>query len=631
MDLYWLNKEDILNQVQQERSLCLNVVNNKRELFRERFKLLRNQNKVSNKVNINTSSWVIKTLMSISVADELSVTYQGRNFEDEEIAGNKENLAHFDFEEMDLLTMNIQKQFDRFFFWLSIRVFTSWDDNKKVPVPVLMNPLTWYADPYPKWFKGDDFRFHWFDLEISKADLKEENWYFNIDDIWTYPDEIDKNRDALMDTRFLQRQTDQTPNKRYSIHHHYTKFNNRWYLASVSDKWQNLIRLEELEAITDLEKKNPNMIPCPIILNYYEPERDNIYGANVMDKIEDKQRADSKLFNAQLYKAIEEAMGWVFLYDTNKIKNINKLAQPSLKRRFIWVNLNWWESINSALSEVPRDRLSVDVEQMRQMLKSEVSQSVNLDSVTQWIRSEQRITARESQTIQRNANINLVLQNTIDSIWEKAFWTYHDRMYRQYFQDTDEKIVRLSNGFWSSVVSFTKEDFITWLDIDVKIVNKSDIEAENEKQKLNIPTYEIIAQDPNIPTISKVFIRRKILKIQWVPQDEIKIMIPETYEEQIAKQEIKLLNRNMEIDENWIDPTEDQQTYLMVYNRALNTEAKKKIMKIRERIYNQQLKQKSTQTQSWWQPGMMNNQMVANSLSKQREGSDIASLQDITQ
>jgi hypothetical protein len=62
-------------------------------------------------------------------------------------------------------------------------------------------------------------------------------------------------------------------------------------------------------------------------------------------------------------------------------------------------------------------------------------------------------------------------------------------------------------------MNFKAVDFITTNDIDVDIMNKSDEDAKVAEEKLNIPNYQILLQDPTLEKISKVFINRHILRI----------------------------------------------------------------------------------------------------------------------
>jgi hypothetical protein len=75
-----------------------------------------------------------------------------------------------------------------------------------------------------------------------------------------------------------------------------------------------------------------------------------------------------------------------------------------------------------------------------------------------------------------------------------------------------------------------------------------------------------------------------------MPKPEIEFIYSETIEERNAKEQVGMLNNDIEIVD--IDPTEDQKTYLVIYERAIETDAKKKAVEQREAVYREQLKQK---------------------------------------
>ncbi len=645
LELYGLEKDKILAQVASEKKLSNDYFEWKREQFRERIKLINWQSKWKDKVNINIASAQINTLIAMSYQDELTVKFQWRSFEDYEVADNLENLARFDTDEMNMDWKNYQKEFDRLFFWVSIRIFDDFDSKRNVPIYSVQDPMTWYADPYPSWYTAQDFRFHWFETETTIQTLKNEStWqvqsagFHNVDDLKVaLSSEREKNLQYRNEANGVNFQKDNTPNAKVSLYNHYTIFNWEKYYAVCDSECKLLLKFIKLEAVNKEEKSDPSLTPFPIVLNYFRPTRDAPCWDSVMDYVEDKQRASSKLFNLQLIKATKEALGWDFVYDVNKIKNRSDLQTPTVKSRYIWVNLKHWERIENVLSEVPRERMTQDVEMMRNSLSREVQNSTWIDNIIQWIRWNKAITATESQTIQQNANLNLALNNKVNSWGEKAFWKLWYRSYREYFTWSAEKVVRLSNWFGSSIMTFKKVDFVTTNDIDIDIVNKSDEDAKVSEEKLNIPNYQMLLQDPELEKINRVFIKRHILRISGTPANLIKQMIPEWYEEKDAKTQVNILNHNIDIDD--YDVNTDQATYLAIYKRWVPTDAMKKAIKKRENIYMEQLKQKTVKKeQAWmveWMPQWWNsvqwaiNSWMANAQSQQRQADWSASVQDI--
>jgi len=623
MNLKWYSENDILSQIKQEKDFSKNYFEEKRDIFRDRIRLINWQDKGKDKVNINTAASIINTLIALNYQDELTVKFFPRWIEDYDITDTLESLAKFDFDEMWSDTKNYQKEFDRLFYWVSVRMFCWFKKKTNTPEYTVEDPLSWYADPNPKWFNAMDFRWHWFEKEVNKQMLKADWTYENVDNI-----NLDTSQDKFLDitkrneASRLNTQKDDTSNKNFTIYYHYTQIDWKYYLAVCDFNCSTLLKFEEI----DIKR-------YPITLNYFRPKTNDPFGDSVMDYVEDKQRADSKLFNLQVLKATQEALWWDFLYDTNRIKNRNDLEKATITKRFIWVNLNPWEQLWNVMMQVPRDKLNTDVEFMRQSIKREAQTSIWVDNIIQWVRWDKSITARESQTIQQNANLNLALNNKVNSWWEKDFWNVWYLYYKEYFGSSDKKIIRVNNWIMTSVVELKKTDFTTSKDLDIAILNKSDKKAEEEQDRLNIPNYQMLLQSPELSSYEKLLLNRHIMRISGTPLSLVKSVFSETAEEEQAKSDLVLLNSNEDI---WyIDPLEDQKTYLIIYKNWLDTKQMRIARTERERIYREQLrmKRKLIQQQGWEQQPKWIwwalNQSLANSLSQQREWTNAISLQDM--
>jgi hypothetical protein len=72
-------------------------------------------------------------------------------------------------------------------------------------------------------------------------------------------------------------------------------------------KFSTIFKREKLKPVTREEKLDPMLVPRPIMLNYYDPQRNNPLGGSICDKLEDKQNAKSILFNLNVIKARKES------------------------------------------------------------------------------------------------------------------------------------------------------------------------------------------------------------------------------------------------------------------------------------------------------------------------------------
>ncbi len=621
MELFWFTEKELLSRAKQEFELTRDTVDTKRELFKERRELISNLNKSDDKININIAWSQIMTLIALSYQDELTVQYKWWWFEDEEVAENKQILAKNNYRKMWLHVQNYQRQFDRLFYWLSIRTLDTFDDTLDIPVSTLISPLNWYWDINPKWFRGRDFRFHWVERKFSYEEVMNNDnfiWAWKID--LSQSDESKDVDRAMQEPRLLVNQLDETPNKIINIYYHYTNIDWIWYLI-VTDEW--FTKVLQMDRYI---KANWESI-CPVIINYYSPIEWDIYWESVIDKVWDKQKASSKLFNLQLFKAIREAMWWDFVYNKDSIWNKGIFNKATIKTRYIPATLKAGQRLEDVVREVPTSRLSIDVQNMRELVNREVTTSTWIDSVIQWVRWDKSITKWESQTIQQNANLNLALWNTVDSWGESDFWHFHDYMYERYFDEWKEKVERMQVWIGSKTVTLSKVDFITNAYIDIVIINKSQENAKNEAEKQNLPFYLQLIQDPTLSRYKKLLLQRKVARISWMPYDEIMMYFSDPIEQK-AKEDLQLLNANEPIDMDLIDMDEDQEVYLLIYRRWRETQALKKMRLARERVYKKQQMSRIQPQQENPVANQMNNQLVSNTLSKDRQW-QAPSIQDI--
>jgi hypothetical protein len=98
------------------------------------------------------------------------------------------------------------------------------------------------------------------------------------------------------------------------------------------------LRIKEIEPIFKEEKESPSLVKRPIIVNYYQPQRNDPFGTSICDILEDKEKAKTLLFNLELVKARKEAFGGDYLVNERVIKNPELLSKPTIDSKYISVD-----------------------------------------------------------------------------------------------------------------------------------------------------------------------------------------------------------------------------------------------------------------------------------------------------
>lgn len=578
-----MSESEIITQVQQERQLWVNFVDQKRQLFLERLQLYTNiadQGGKSDKVYVRAIRSTILTLMSLYYSDEITVNFAGRQLGDDELADNYNNLAEFDYEEMGMDKLTYDVQWNRLFYWVGIRVFDHWDEVRNVPVYRSIDPISWIPDPLGY---IDNYRFHWFELEVNDSDLT-DNIYFNVDKILPSESEREQRRREETDqARQLNGWSPQTEAQPiYWIYNHYTTIKGKKYLVTLANGNTLLIRFEEIKPVYEEEKQNPALIRYPVIINHYEPFKGDPFGISICDLLEDKQKIEQLFLNLNRIKAEHEAWGDTFLVDTSAIKNLNDLRQHTQWPKYVRADLT---KNPNPIKEVQRGTIKQDAMNMSNIIKAQWASDIWLDERSVGWTPDRGITATENQRVQRNQNIKLVLNNKINQWGEKDFWRDWLREYYEFFPFKGEKNIMLQNSFGNVIQSIKRKDIDTWANIDVKIINKSEEEAMKEQEKAGLLVVaDLVLQDPTSPTISKTFAKRSIAKAQGLSKDKVSVLFPPSIEEMTARMDLELLNRDMEVNEIE-DLAEDHMTYIIVYGKWMDTNSRDGAIQARKEAF----------------------------------------------
>lgn len=77
-----INYEEAICQIKEEVRIAKDYVKEKRETFRERFKLYNNQRKQKDKVGDTSIFNVMTTMLAVYYSDEMNVSFEGREIGD---------------------------------------------------------------------------------------------------------------------------------------------------------------------------------------------------------------------------------------------------------------------------------------------------------------------------------------------------------------------------------------------------------------------------------------------------------------------------------------------------------------------------------------------------------------------
>lgn len=151
--------EQVLNKVQSEYIVSKRYMDPiKRKIAENRKIYIDPKRDDEEKLRINLAFSNIRTLMALSVTDELSISYIGKTTSDFKKAANWNKLAQDFFRSVLMTLVNIESKEDRFVAGVSIRCLDRDGDDI---MAYAVDPLCWLPDPRGA-FHTERFRWHAF-------------------------------------------------------------------------------------------------------------------------------------------------------------------------------------------------------------------------------------------------------------------------------------------------------------------------------------------------------------------------------------------------------------------------------------------------------------------------------------
>lgn len=563
---------ELIRKVHNEYDEGLNYVNQRRQEFRDRLAMYNNQKKNKDLVGITTMYTLIRTLLGVFYSDEVTVQFKSRRFEDSEHVENLNALAAFDFDEMNLGVKNYFNQWDRLFYGVGIRIFEDFNMTTLTPSVRTISPLNWHPDPLGSPESG--FRYHGFEFVVNKNELKEDAGYDmkKVSKLETThaADEPMQNLRAEKDAQGLASGALDllTGKDTITVYHHFTEYKGERYLITTDASKTLVLRAIKLPVYTEEERKDPLLVPYPVILNHYSPQRSVPFGTNVPDLVEDKQRMISVVVNLML----KEAKGHLYpmgIYDARKIKNKRDLDFGFNKN--IPVRLNQGESLENVYKPLVRDTVDNTAWNVKSLLEQESRIATNADQLQSGVLGDKQRTLGEVQQVQANANVGYLLQSKVNAWGERDFHKYWYREYRGNFPKAGKKFIRLSRPDGSEYMELGYKDFITVEDPDVDIISKLEDEKRRERESLEfLQSLPLVLQDPTMSQAARLQAKRLYYMKKGYKKSEIDMIIPQNADEYDAHNENKLLDMNTPVN---IDANDDHQSHITIHMRAQNTQA----------------------------------------------------------
>lgn len=613
----------VAHKAKMEYDMSYPFIKTKRDFFRENYKLLLNQGK-ENKIYERLMFRMVDMMCALSHKFRPSVTFQARSEEDQQYIKMQELVKEFDYDEMGMWIKNYWMQWYKYVFWVGIQVRDSFNKFTSTPQYKVMNPMSWIPDV--AFDVNSGFRYHWFELETTIEELQYAKDFYNIEalkDMKQLQAERSSEQQLTFQSQVSQRKLQEVtsmPEWVYSVYQHFTIYEGNKYEIRLGNDRTQVIYCRWIKPVLQEEKDDPSKVWFGVNVRHYRPLAWDPYGVSfAFDLLLDKQKQIQVFHNLNLIKAKESALWAKYLFDSEIVTSENMAVLQKAFETPVYIPVPWMSKMNvDAVRELPKWNITQQAFEFPNVLDNIVVQDTGMDERTMWVSAWPQITRAESERVQTNANIRLLLGANFDLEAEKEF--YRTLRYREYVENrryVKKKFVELTNGVQVLPLYLDAKDFLTTQDPRMKASSTVDAQEQKEKKRLSfMAVFNTLYQ-----WATSEFGKKKLMKIMAdlhdVDKEVIDVVFNQSGAEMQAMADLDMINKG-EVPKVWsID--EDHDTFIDIYNSSPNTETKLKAILMRQmaKIAKEEMMQAQWQQQQAPVSQGMENQALAQASNKQ--------------
>ena len=568
-----IGENQIIDQCITEHKLCYNFMRPKINEWLLRLTIYNNQKRDKTKIGDPLLFTVFQTLLAALYEDRLKITFQPREIGDEEVADNLNDLANFDYSEMQKDILDFEWIWDSLFFGRGLVLLQEFDRKKVTPMPQIIDPMTMVRDPRATSINGDvhhynSARFFGREISLTKNEIEKNNNYFNVGNLRTGEELRSLLTRAQRERRKAQglaempfsKEDDLKDNAQFGILEWYTHLKGKKYLVALGNQKTELIR-------TTLIKSKENN--WPVIDRPLFPIAHDWDGVSVPDLVEDKQRARAILQNLGLESAKSDVYPQ-YLFDETRIKNRSDLHFGFNK--FIRVA----GATTGAVEPMHKPVVHTQVSWIMDLLDQSTQRALATPEIQQGIVSKEARTLGELELVSAKVDTRYSLAAKIFGWSEKRFWREWYSIYKNHFQEKiDKKIIRLKGVWGPEIRTLKKENIIAKVDPDIEVESKVVSEASRLRERNAFTSFiSLVISDPDI---NRRFAFRELAKLNGLDKAKIKVLFPPTLDEMEAERENEMIEKK---EMPKVEIRQDHQAHLIIHAKLNESEIRDRHIEI---------------------------------------------------
>lgn len=485
-----------------------------------------------------------------------------------------EKVAKFDYRKMGIKQIKRDIINGNNYYGIYATFIDKFDENTNRPVLKGIDPLCIVPDP--RNYQDSEMRFIGFEKNFTIDYIKSNKHFIKSardSVIAGVSEEMRKTEQATATANNVQYVED---DEMTTLVYWFTLFEGKKLMTIWDQSFQNLLRIEELEALDDDENANPEKIKYPIQLHRRKPKYKSFFWYALADEVIEFQKAYDELVNLELMGIRIEELGSDKIINQKLGIDINAFVKD--KAGWTTYEGNFSDLGNEpAMVEIPLNRSGWRVWTMKQEIRQDAMDTTGSQAPNFWQSPSGSQTKAEIQILDKNGNkihryISSNYQESYQRMWEDIFKSYELNMW-----ENAKKNIALFDKWQSFSRSLRKRDFLTGGNINIYIVSAEEIKAQNKE---SFATWVALSGTimPNMkPWYWLNSWMRSGIEYSGIVDADPFNYIPPSVDEREAMRNLELLNNNEELTDPL--PNQDLETLRAIYSQALDTPAKEKIIK----------------------------------------------------
>ena len=545
-----IEESALLSRIKQEQAESWEFMNSKIDELTVNFELYKNVNVPSLdlwstllwQVWDETTYATVNALMARSISESVRAEFESNNTQDDEVISYLNTLLEEDYEDEDMLAVDLYWAFYKYVMGVYIKFDTGWNWKDKKPIFNFVDPRLWRPDPnwdYLTWA----FSYSGFETFISKYAI-DDNW-LDKDALVPYSDSVKSAWDIKKEDQATEwYNTSVTKDNYYEIYHHYfyvtdKKGDKRKAMATL---WNGCTVILKLELIENPSKNIE--AEFPFSFEYFGAEPNNPLGDNVVNHTAEPQKV--KAFNRNLRIAKAKAQLEPMYFYNEKYVTKSKLWFWFNKFIPVDTKMDWAVNLDSIIKSFSPDvkmdaSLTIDAD-----VDAQVERATSVWANMQWSTIEWNDTkATEMNLIQGNADINITYRDKIGNIGKKQAIKVYLQSYIQNYEDADKRIVLLDNWIGTTPVQLKKKYFLLAAYSRIKVKSKAQIESQRKQEQMALSQLvNLVMSSDMVDDYQKLLMLQDYAKAFGYPEKYIKTRLSGWPEEETIKMENEILNEN---------------------------------------------------------------------------------------